>query len=121
MLNKLIKFLFKPRGYFDRLSVSLIVNVFCRQDFHEILQLRMNNQILAKDLIVTNVRELCYLFFSLCNDNTLVVIQDHSKKQVEYTLITELSLPNTVKTNLYKHLPDGMIVYFSHREKVYYI
>jgi hypothetical protein len=121
MLNKILKFLFKPRGYFDRLSISLIVNIFSRSEFKQLLEMRLTESMLATDLRVTNVKELCFLFFTLCDDNMLVVIQDHSKKQVEYTLITEVSLPNTVKLKLYNHLPDGMIVYFSHREMIYHI
>ncbi len=74
---------------------------------------------LIKSTAISNIRELCSLYFSLVDDNVLVILQDYSKPQPEYTIISEKTVPNDVMKKMYKYLPDGMIVFFAFREIIY--
>ncbi len=118
--KKLIKILFKPRGFYDRLNHAAIINIHKRSDYQRFLETRLSKDVISESYRVNSITELCVLFFTICNDDTLVIIEDRSKKQVEYTLLTETTLQNTLKTKLYNYLPDNMIVYFSHREHILY-
>lgn len=118
MLKKLWQFLNKPIGYFDLKPISIIINTYCRYDFPEVNDMKLTEGLIEHSAI-SNLRELCSLYFSLVDDNVLVVLQDYSKKQPEYTIISEKTVPNDVMRKLYNYLPDGMIVYFAFREIIY--
>lgn len=117
MLKTFIKILNTPipLPFSKKNRYKILVNLYCRNDFPEI-KMKYNDQILNKVQNITTIRQLCHLYFSLCDDESLVVLQNFTNKQPEYTLISQKTVPSEVIKRLYTYLPDGMIVIVRHRE-----